>query len=195
MKSSNLLYFATAAATFAFLLHAGSSLLGALGPTADVIADRETAEVLIKIADFTPGDVRFLRVNEIPFYVWRRNTDDISLAKRQDDPGDWPNATSIKTDGSEVTPAYDKDLTINHEWLFVVAVNPDGLGCIVKSRMGNFGGFFDPCSTTHFDLAGRVRKGPDAINLLVIPSELTEDGRYFRLDRSFLSGLSDKKNG
>ncbi len=189
MQNAKVLYLLTAAATFAFLLHAGSSLLGALGPTADVLADRRDAETLVKMSDLSPGDVRFFRSGDVPFYVWRRNEDDVALAKQQDDPNQWANTTSLKTDGSKTTPAYDKDLTTDHEWLFVVAINPDGFGCIVKSRMGDFGGFFDPCRAAHFDLSGRARKGPAAANLVIIPAEPTGDGRYFRLDLTAFSGL------
>lgn len=186
MKQNRTLYYLTAAATLAFLLHAGSSLFGALGPTADVVAASKRDHTFIRLSDFEPGDVRGFRHGDIPYYVWRRNADDIAMAKGQDDPASWLNPKTAKTDGSLAAPAYDKDLTVDHEWFFVIALNPDGPGCFVKSRMGNFGGFFDPCRSAHFDLAGRVRSGPAAENLIVIPGRLTEDGSYFRLDLSFL---------
>lgn len=186
MKQNRTLYYLTAAATLAFLLHAGSSLFGALGSTADVVALNKRDHTFIRLSVFEPGDVRAFRHDGIPFYVWRRNADDILMAKRQDDPAIWINPETAKTDGSRVAPAYDRELTIDHEWFFVIALNPDGLGCFVNSRMGNFGGFFDPCRGAHFDLTGRVRSGPVTENLVVVPGRLTEDGKYFRLDLTSL---------
>lgn len=34
------------------------------------------------------------------------------------------------------------------------------LGCVPLGQAGDFGGWFCPCHGSHYDTAGRVRKGP-----------------------------------
>ncbi len=43
------------------------------------------------------------------------------------------------------------------------------LGCIPLGQQGDFGGWFCPCHGSHYDTAGRIRKGPAPENLLVPP--------------------------
>ena len=40
---------------------------------------------------------------------------------------------------------------------------------------GEFGGYFCPCHGSHYDVAGRIRKGPAPKNLLVPVYEFTSD--------------------
>lgn len=59
-----------------------------------------------------------------------------------------------------------------HEnWLVAVGICTH-LGCIPKGQSlgdakGEFGGWFCPCHGSHYDTAGRIRKGPAPRNLLV----------------------------
>jgi ubiquinol-cytochrome c reductase iron-sulfur subunit len=41
------------------------------------------------------------------------------------------------------------------------------LGCVPLGQSGDFGGWFCPCHGSHYDTAGRVRKGPAPMNLAV----------------------------
>ncbi|WP_407943689.1 ubiquinol-cytochrome c reductase iron-sulfur subunit [Martelella alba] len=41
------------------------------------------------------------------------------------------------------------------------------LGCIPIGQSGDFGGWFCPCHGSHYDTAGRIRKGPAPQNLAV----------------------------
>jgi len=54
------------------------------------------------------------------------------------------------------------------------------LGCIPKGQSmsdarGDFGGWFCPCHGSHYDTAGRIRKGPAPRNLEVPPYAFTSD--------------------
>ena len=54
------------------------------------------------------------------------------------------------------------------------------LGCIPKGQSmsdakGDFGGWFCPCHGSHYDTAGRIRKGPAPKNLEVPDYEFTSD--------------------
>jgi len=41
------------------------------------------------------------------------------------------------------------------------------LGCVPLGQAGDFGGWFCPCHGSHYDTAGRIRKGPAPENLAV----------------------------
>ena len=54
------------------------------------------------------------------------------------------------------------------------------LGCIPLGtgqgeNKGEYGGYFCPCHGSHYDTAGRIRKGPAPTNLLVPEYEFTSD--------------------
>jgi ubiquinol-cytochrome c reductase iron-sulfur subunit len=70
-------------------------------------------------------------------------------------------------------PATDANRTKKgHEnWLVMVGICTH-LGCIPKGQSlgdahGDFGGWFCPCHGSHYDTAGRIRKGPAPRNLEV----------------------------
>jgi ubiquinol-cytochrome c reductase iron-sulfur subunit len=69
-----------------------------------------------------------------------------------------------QTDAERVKKGYEK-------WL-VVSASCTHLGCIPLGNKptdngGEFGGYFCPCHGSHYDISGRVRKGPAPKNLPV----------------------------
>ena len=52
------------------------------------------------------------------------------------------------------------------EWLVQMGVCTH-LGCVPLGDAGDFGGWFCPCHGSHYDTAGRIRKGPAPTNLPV----------------------------
>ncbi len=52
------------------------------------------------------------------------------------------------------------------EWLVQVGVCTH-LGCVPLGQQGDFGGWFCPCHGSHYDTAGRIRRGPAPQNLAV----------------------------
>lgn len=63
-------------------------------------------------------------------------------------------------------PATDEERCQRPEWLIVIGVCTH-LGCVPIAHAGDFGGYYCPCHGSHFDAAGRVRKGPAPLNLTV----------------------------
>lgn len=49
------------------------------------------------------------------------------------------------------------------------------LGCVPLGQAGDFGGWFCPCHGSHYDTAGRIRKGPAPENLAVPVFEFISD--------------------
>src|SRR3546814_9344936 len=78
-------------------------------------------------------------------------------------------------------PASYDDRTIKPDYLVMVGVCTH-LGCIPLGQKptdpkGDFGGWFCPCHGSHYDTAGRIRKGPAPSNLALPPYEFIEDTR------------------
>ena len=51
------------------------------------------------------------------------------------------------------------------------------LGCVPIGEAGEFGGWFCPCHGSHYDISGRVRKGPAPLNLEIPEYEFPEDDK------------------
>jgi ubiquinol-cytochrome c reductase iron-sulfur subunit len=68
-------------------------------------------------------------------------------------------------------PQTDQARVKKDNWLVLVGVCTH-LGCVPLGQKptdprGDFGGWFCPCHGSHYDTAGRIRKGPAPINLVV----------------------------
>ena len=74
-------------------------------------------------------------------------------------------------------PATDEDRTLDDagEWLVMLGVCTH-LGCVPLGEAGDFDGWFCPCHGSHYDTAGRIRKGPAPTNLPV-PVAVMADGK------------------
>eukprot|EP00581_Thalassiosira_minuscula_P008364 CAMPEP_0183706490 /NCGR_PEP_ID=MMETSP0737-20130205/3294_1 /TAXON_ID=385413 /ORGANISM="Thalassiosira miniscula, Strain CCMP1093" /LENGTH=244 /DNA_ID=CAMNT_0025933903 /DNA_START=51 /DNA_END=785 /DNA_ORIENTATION=- len=70
----------------------------------------------------------------------------------------------------------DDDRTLKPEWLVVLGICTH-LGCVPISGAGDFNGWFCPCHGSHYDVSGRIRKGPAPLNLEVPPYKFTEDAK------------------
>jgi ubiquinol-cytochrome c reductase iron-sulfur subunit len=115
-----------------------------------------------------------------PVFVRNRNAAEVEKAKEV--------KLSELSDGSarndalpEKTPATDANRTKKgHEnWLVLIGICTH-LGCIPKGQSmsdarGDYGGWFCPCHGSHYDTAGRIRKGPAPRNLEVPPYEFVSD--------------------
>lgn len=73
-------------------------------------------------------------------------------------------------------PATDEQrVKAGHEqWLIMIA-NCTHLGCVPVGDSGDFDGWFCPCHGSHYDSAGRIRKGPAPANLVLPPYEFLSD--------------------
>ncbi len=60
------------------------------------------------------------------------------------------------------------------EWLVMMGVCTH-LGCVPLGDAGDFDGWFCPCHGSHYDIAGRIRRGPAPRNLPVPPAAFIDD--------------------
>ena len=78
-------------------------------------------------------------------------------------------------------PQTDADrIKAGHQQYLVLIGNCTHLGCIPTFGAGDFGGWFCPCHGSHYDTAGRIRKGPAPRNLNV-PVAAFEDESTIKL--------------
>jgi len=65
-------------------------------------------------------------------------------------------------------PVADLDRFHDMKWQVIYGVCTH-LGCVPIEGKGDFGGYYCPCHGSHYDAAGRIRKGPAPKNLEVPP--------------------------
>ncbi|CAM9488662.1 unnamed protein product, partial [Ectocarpus fasciculatus] len=68
----------------------------------------------------------------------------------------------------------DKDRAADPKWLVVIGICTH-LGCVPISGAGEYNGWFCPCHGSHYDVSGRIRKGPAPLNLELPPYTLEGD--------------------
>jgi ubiquinol-cytochrome c reductase iron-sulfur subunit len=75
-------------------------------------------------------------------------------------------------------PATDEERTKEGHQPFLVMVGIcTHLGCVPLGQQGDYDGWFCPCHGSHYDTAGRIRKGPAPRNLEIPPYEFISDTR------------------
>jgi ubiquinol-cytochrome c reductase iron-sulfur subunit len=72
-------------------------------------------------------------------------------------------------------PQSDSDRVQKPEWLIMLGVCTH-LGCVPIGEAGDFGGWFCPCHGSHYDISGRIRKGPAPLNLEIPAYDFPEEG-------------------
>ncbi|XP_030500833.2 cytochrome b-c1 complex subunit Rieske-4, mitochondrial [Cannabis sativa] len=126
----------------------------------DVLA---LASLEVDLSSIEPGTTVTVKWRGKPVFIRRRTEDDIKLA----------NTVDL---GSLRDPQQDAERVKNPEWLIVVGVCTH-LGCIPLPNAGDFGGWFCPCHGSHYDISGRIRKGPAPYNLEVPTYSFLEENK------------------
>ncbi|AEO66385.1 c3da2f5c-a23f-4627-851d-b3f8c7ad2e62 [Thermothielavioides terrestris] len=73
-------------------------------------------------------------------------------------------------------PQSDEERVKKPEWLVMLGVCTH-LGCVPIGEAGDFGGWFCPCHGSHYDISGRIRKGPAPLNLEIPQYDFPEEGK------------------
>jgi len=126
----------------------------------DVLA---LASLEVDLSSIEPGTTVTVKWRGKPVFIRRRTEDDIKLA----------NSVDV---GSLRDPQLDADRVKDPEWLIVIGVCTH-LGCIPLPNAGDFGGWFCPCHGSHYDISGRIRKGPAPYNLEVPTYTFLEENK------------------
>ena len=150
-----------------------SYTLGAVGigaviwPLIDQMNPDESVKALatteVDISQVEPGKSITVLWRGKPIFVKRRTSEEIQEAQSVD-LKDLPD------------PQNDKDRVKNgkNEWLVMVGVCTH-LGCVPLKDKGEFNGWFCPCHGSHYDVSGRVRKGPAPKNMEIPKYEFVDN--------------------
>lgn len=166
------LYYATAGAG---AVAAGAGiwpLANQMNPSADVQA---LSSIFVDISAIEPGTQLTVKYLGKPVFIRRRTEEEIADARAVDIAG-LIDKTS-ENPNKPATDASDANRTMDEagEWLVMIGVCTH-LGCVpIGDGAGDFGGWFCPCHGSHYDTAGRIRKGPAPENLWIPVAEFTDE--------------------
>ncbi|MEM6711240.1 MAG: ubiquinol-cytochrome c reductase iron-sulfur subunit [Pseudomonadota bacterium] len=134
-----------------------------MNPDASALA---LASTEVDIGSMAPGDQVSVMWRGKPVFVRYRTEDEIASAEEVnlDDLPD-PLARLAAEPGLPATNEA-RSVPENPALILMVGVCTH-LGCIPLSEAGDFGGWFCPCHGSHYDTAGRIRRGPASENLLI----------------------------
>lgn len=171
------LYYATAGAGAVATGAAVWPLINQMNPSADVQA---LSSIFVDVSGVDVGTQLTVKWLGKPVFIRRRTPEEIEAA-RNADLATLPDRLSqnVNKPGSD---AADENRTLDEagEWLVMMGVCTH-LGCVpLGDGAGEFGGWFCPCHGSHYDTAGRIRKGPAPRNLDV-PTAAFEDETTIKL--------------
>lgn len=140
-------------------------LVDSMNPSADVTA---LSSIDVDLSPIEPGQGIIVSWRGKPVFVRRRTEEEIAAARAV--PLD--ELRDPQADGDRVQAGHA-------EWLVVVGVCTH-LGCIPggskgSDLRGDYGGWFCACHGSHYDTAGRARKGPAPLNLPLPPYAFLDD--------------------
>jgi len=154
-------------ATASFVVVGGAAavwpLIQQMNPAADTLAASTTEADLEPIEE---GQSVTVIWQGKPVFIRRRTAAEIKAARDVD--------LATLPD-----PEADDKRAQKPQWLIVVGICTH-LGCIPKGQRtgearGEYGGWFCPCHGSHYDTAGRIRKGPAPRNLPLPPYKYLSD--------------------
>ena len=150
-----------------------SYTLGAVGigaviwPLIDQMNPDESVKALatteVDISQVEPGKSITVVWRGKPIFVKRRTPKEIQEAE----------SVSLK-DLPDPQEDSDRVKDGKNEWLVMVGVCTH-LGCVPLKDKGEFNGWFCPCHGSHYDVSGRVRKGPAPTNMEIPKYEFLDN--------------------
>ena len=169
------LYYATAGAGTVAAGAAIWPLINQMNPSADVQA---LSSIRVDVGGLEPGTQLTVKWLGKPVFIRRRTEEEITES-RDVDVSTLPDPVARNANLGDV-PATDENRALDEagEWLVQVGVCTH-LGCVPLGNAGDYsvdgvGGWFCPCHGSHYDTAGRIRRGPAPENL-PIPAARFED--------------------
>jgi ubiquinol-cytochrome c reductase iron-sulfur subunit len=127
-----------------------ADFLSSMSASADVLA---LAKVEVELSSIPEGKNAIIKWRGKPVFVRHRTADEIEEAQSQD-------ISKLRD------PQKDQDRAKRPEWIVMLGVCTH-LGCVPIGEAGDYGGWYCPCHGSHYDISGRVRRGPAPLNLEV----------------------------
>ncbi|MDI6027178.1 ubiquinol-cytochrome c reductase iron-sulfur subunit [Corticibacterium sp. UT-5YL-CI-8] len=134
-------------------------------PDASTLA---AASIEVDVSSLTPGMSLTVKWRGRPVFIRNRTPEEVEAAKEvpMSDLKD-PVARNANLAADATASDLDRSAGEGKEnWIVMIGVCTH-LGCVPLGQQGDFGGWFCPCHGSHYDTAGRIRKGPAPENLHV----------------------------
>jgi ubiquinol-cytochrome c reductase iron-sulfur subunit len=125
-------------------------------------AQKAMATTEVDISQVEPGKSITVLWRGKPVFLKRRTADEITEAR----------AVSLK-DLPDPQKDEERVKEGKDEWLVMLGVCTH-LGCVPLSNKGDFNGWFCPCHGSHYDVSGRIRKGPAPKNMEIPKYEFVD---------------------
>lgn len=173
------LFYATAGAGVVVTGAAVWPLVQQMNPSADVQA---LSSIRVDVSGVEPGTQLRVKFLGKPVFIRRRTQKEIDEANAVD-VADLPDPLARNANLADNAPAKDENRFllppteggVHGEWLVMMGVCTH-LGCVpLGDGAGDFDGWFCPCHGSHYDSAGRIRKGPAPENLPVPVAEFVDE--------------------
>ena len=166
------LYYATAGAGIVTTGAVVWPLVNQMNPSADVQA---LSSIRVDVSGVSAGTQLTVKWLGKPVFIRRRTEEEITAA-RETDVSTLPDGLARNDNLPPDAPATDENRSFGEtgEWLVEMGVCTH-LGCVPLGNAGDFGGWFCPCHGSHYDPAGRIRKGPAPENLPVPIAEFVDE--------------------
>ncbi|KNE55089.1 ubiquinol-cytochrome c reductase, iron-sulfur subunit [Allomyces macrogynus ATCC 38327] len=132
--------------------------LSNLSASADVLA---LAKVEVDLTAIPEGKNVVLKWRGKPIFVRHRTQAEIDEA----------NSVDIASLRHQET---DAERAKKPEFLVMLGVCTH-LGCVPVGESGDFGGWYCPCHGSHYDISGRIRKGPAPLNMEIPEYSFIDD--------------------
>lgn len=145
-----------------------------MNPDASVLA-LSTAE--FDLAPIEEGQSVTVKWRGNPVFIRHRTPKEIEAAKAVP-MADLIDPLSRNLNADETADASDGNRVVDgkENFLIMMAICTH-LGCVPVGEAGEFDGWFCPCHGSHYDTAGRIRKGPAPTNLEVPPYKYITDSK------------------
>ncbi len=166
------LYYATAGAGAVTAGAAIWPLVNQMNPSADV---RALSSIRVDISGVSEGSQLTVQWLGKPVFIRRRTAEEIEEATGVP-MSDLPDPIARNANISDTAEATDANRALDDtgEWLVMMGVCTH-LGCVPLGEAGDYNGWFCPCHGSHYDTAGRIRRGPAPENLPVPVAEFADE--------------------
>ena len=158
------LYLATGAMGVVGAAAVAWPLIDQMNPDAST---RALASIEVDVAAIEPGQAITVQWRGKPVFIRNRTEAEVEAA-RGIDLGELKDPLARNDNLPGDAPATDENRSAEGQERMLVMVGVcTHLGCIPLGQQGDFGGWFCPCHGSHYDTAGRIRRGPAPENMHV----------------------------
>ncbi len=167
------LYIATGAAGAVGVAGLAWPFIDQMRPDASTLA---LATIEVDVSAIEPGMSVTAKWRGKPVFIRNRTNEEVEAAKavKLEELKD-PVARNANIGADAPATDIDRSAGEGKENWIVMIGSCTHLGCVPLGQQGDFGGWFCPCHGSHYDTAGRIRKGPAPENLAVPVFEFLSD--------------------